>query len=543
MKINRKIFLAVGLIGITSACSDLDVDVNSYYTSYPTSEIAIAAKMADIYYSFAGPLNRRYDEAQSLSSDEYVGLSFDNSYVDNHTYSNMSLHLFSPDDASTGYYDEVASGISKANQIIVDLGGDDAEPSVIAPARAMRAFFHFILMDSYGNIPILDHLADADEKIERKPRADVAKFIEKELLASIPYLSSNNTQATYGKPNKWMAEALLVKLYINWPVYTATSVDQYDASSYNNEKLSSCVAYCDSIIKSGKFNLSEGASGYHSKFFADNGYKVKDFIYAMPYDTKTLLGMTYARFRSWKKANTGISYYGWAMAKSCAGVFALTPQMANLFTLDGDARNNVILGNTIKVYENGVKTNNDWIYNGAPQVLKKEITLKTQDRDLNVGEDVNGYNQGYKSVKFLPIADDYNNHERSQSNDVPIFRYADIVLTKAEAIVRGASETNGETALSLFNQIRSYAGAPTLTATPTLQDILAERGREFLDEHWRRNDMIRFGTFESDFGFHRKSFVDANGNMIANFDKTRRIFPIPTGVLNNNTNWQQNPGY
>mgnify|MGYP003527919444 FL=1 len=543
MKINIKTFLAVGLIGLTSACSDLDVDVNSYYTSYPSSDIAIAAKMADIYYSFAGPLNRRYAEAQSLSSDEYVGLSFSGNYIDNNTYSNMSLHLFSQDDASTGYYADVASGISKANQIIVDLGGDAAKPNVIAPARAMRAFFHFILMDSYGDIPILDHLAEANEVIERQPRADVAKFIEKELLAIIPYLPSDNTQVTYGKPTKWMAEALLVKLYINWPVYTATSVDKYDATSYNNEKLSSCVAYCDSIILGGKFNLSEGATGYHSKFFADNSYKVKDFIYAMPYDTKTLLGMTYARFRTWKKATTGVSYYGWSMGNSCAGLFALTPQMSDLFTLNGDARNNVILSDTIKVYDNGVKTKTNWIYNGSPQALNKNITLLAQDRDLNVGENTNGYNQGYKSIKFLPVADDYNNHGRSQNNDVPIFRYADILLTKAEAIVRGASETNGETALSLFNQIRSYAGAPTLTATPTLKDILDERGREFLDEHWRRNDMIRFGTFESDFGFHRKSFVDIKGNIIANFDKTRRIFPIPTGVLNNNTNWKQNAGY
>jgi hypothetical protein len=423
------------------------------------------------------------------------------------------------------------------------LGGDDAAPSVTAPARAMRAFFHFILMDSYGDIPILDHLAEANEVIERQPRADVAKFIEKELLATIPYLSSDNTQATYGKPNKWMAEALLVKLYINWPVYTASSVDQYDASSYKNEKLTSCVAYCDSIITSGKFSLSEGASGYHSKFFADNGYKIKDFIYAMPYDVTTLSGMTYARFRSWKKANTGISYYGEALTQSCAGVFALTPQMSDLFTLTGDARNNVIERDTIKVYENRVKTNKNWTYNGSPQVLTKEITLKAQNRDLNVGEDVKGYNQGYKSVKFFPAADDYNNYKRSQNNDVPIFRYADILLTKAEAIVRGASATNGETAQSLFNQIRSYADAPILASTPTLKDILDERGREFLDEHWRRNDMIRFGTFESDFGFHRKSFVDVNGNMIANFDKTRRIFPIPTGVLNNNTNWKQNAGY
>src|SRR5574344_922480 len=172
MKINLKLLFAAGIIGLTSACPDLTVDVNSYYTEYPSSDIAVAAKMADIYNTFAGPLGRRYDETQSLSSDEYVGLSFDGNYVDNNTYSNMSLHLFSPDDASTGYYDEVASGISKANQIIVDLGGDDAETSVIEPARAMRAFFHFILMDSYGNIPILDHLADANEGIERQPRAD-----------------------------------------------------------------------------------------------------------------------------------------------------------------------------------------------------------------------------------------------------------------------------------------------------------------------------------------------------------------------------------
>jgi hypothetical protein len=543
MKINLKVLFAAGIIGLTSACTDLNVDVNSYYTEYPSSDIAVAAKMADIYYTFAGPLGRRYDEAQSLSSDEYVGLSFDGNYVDNHNYSNMSLHLFSPDDAATGYYEEIAAGISKANQIIVDLGGDKATPSNIAPARAMRAFFHFILMDSYGDIPILDHIPDANEIVERQSRANVAAFIESELKAIIPYLTSDNNDTTYGKPNKWMAEALLVKLYINWPIYTASDVTSYDAGSYSSSKINDCVAYCDSIIQSGKFSLAEGASNYHSKFKADNGAAIKDFIYAMPYDATNRTGMTYARFRTWKKANTGTSYYGWTAGKSFGGVFALTPEMANLYSLDGDTRNNVILGDTVKILNNGVKTTNDWIYKNDTVVISKTITLKTQDRDLNVGEDFNGYNQGYKSIKFLPAEDDYNNHDRSQSNDVPIFRYADILLTKAEAIVRGANATNNETAQSLFNQIRSYANAPTLSATPTLQDILDERGRELLDEHWRRNDMIRFGTFESDFGYHKQSFVDSDGNKIANFNKTCRIFPIPTGILEKNTNWKQNAGY
>ena len=100
--------------------------------------------------------------------------------------------------------------------------------------------------------------------------------------------------------------------------------------------------------------------------------------------------------------------------------------------------------------------------NGDPIVLTKEITLvKEGDIELGVGDDINGYSQGYRSVKFFVIDDDFKNG-RNQSNDLPIFRYADILLTKAEAIVRGGSATNGDTATSLFNQIRSYVTAPII---------------------------------------------------------------------------------
>ena len=49
---------------------------------------------------------------------------------------------------SLGYWSDLASGITKCNQVIVDLGGE--EEDVTAPIRAVRAFYHFILMDSYG---------------------------------------------------------------------------------------------------------------------------------------------------------------------------------------------------------------------------------------------------------------------------------------------------------------------------------------------------------------------------------------------------------
>ena len=168
----------------------------------------------------------------------------------------------------------------------------------------------------------------------------------------------------------------------------------------------------------------------------------------------------------------------------------------------------------------------------------KTFTLKSGgEEQLNAGADANGWRQGYRSIKFYPNPSEYSQYSRNQSNDVPIFRYADILLTKAEALLRGANATGQDTPLSLFNQIRSYVNAPLLDHTPSLEELLDERGREFFDESWRRNDMIRFGTFENEYGFHRHDFPNAN------FDKTRRIFPVPQDVLNENTNWKQNPGY
>lgn len=138
---------------------------------------------------------------------------------------------------------------------------------------------------------------------------------------------------------------------------------------------------------------------------------------------------------------------------------------------------------------------------------------------------------------------------RNQSNDIPLIRYADILMIKAESITRGAKATGGDTPQSLFNQIRSYVSAPIIDHNPSLDEIYEERGREFFDENLRRMDMIRFGHFEDDYGFHRRDFhyVDKEGHVgevLPNFDKTRRIFPLSRQLqLDRNPTWKQNPGY
>lgn len=517
-----------------ASCTNLDVEIKSQYTEYPNSEIALEAKMSDVYYSLRGDWGRRYHEVMSFSSDEFTALSFDGDYLDSYNYSNPTLHRHSPDDPCVGHWGAAASGITKCNQIILELGGESS--AAAAPARAMRAFYHFILMDSYGDVPILDHVPAENEAVSRAKRADVAEFIEKDLLEAIPNLTEANNAATYGKPNRWMAEALLVKLYINWAVYTCGDITKY-TPSVANSKLNDCIEHCDAIIKSGIFNLK---NGYREKFYPENGAHITDFIYAMPYDAATAGGMTYGRFETWRKANDSSkpAYYGEVLTKSFGGNFAVTPEMADLFCLEGDERNKVIIGGQINMFDPVTReqTNQPWLYKDAPVVLTKDITLKTQNYDLNAGNNVNGWSQGYRSVKWWIAAKDYNVYNRNQSNDVPIFRYADILLTKAEAILRGGTATNGDTPVSLMNQIRSYVGAPKVSAV-TLPELLDERGREFFGENWRRNDLIRFGNYEDDWGLKHVINPDAKTNYNA------RLLPIPTGVLNENTNWDQNPGY
>ncbi|MQN12183.1 RagB/SusD family nutrient uptake outer membrane protein [Prevotella copri] len=539
MKLNR-LFISAGLFAMAlTGCTDLDMSPNSQYTEDPSQNsgvdpmIVVEAKMADVYYHLAGTLGRRYMEAQCLASDEFTSLAFAGGYYDSGTYAHQALHCSSPNDASIGWYDDVTAGITKANTILEELGSG-ASAQMKAPARAIRAYYTWILMDNYGDTPILDKVQSEGSVVPRSSRKEVAEWIESELNDIIPALTDDVTENTYGKPTKWMAEALLAKLYINWPVYTAESVDQYDAATAANPKLDACIAACDDIINSGKFNL--GSVDYLHKFSYDNGWKVEDFIYAIPYDAINRQGMQYARPRTFKDMKNLLpNVYGSTdkFTQSFGGNMVVTPEFAKLFSLDGDIRNLSILRGDVYVRDPKTlrPTTEPFMYKGNQVHFTENITLAKKDNTIEVGNDANAYQQGCHSIKWFTTPADYNNG-RNQSNDLPIFRYADILLMKAEALTRQGSSG----AKALFNQIRSYAGAPTIANEPTLQEIYDERGREFFDENWRRNDMIRFGHYEDEFFPHYKDFPDAN------FDKRHRIFPVPQNTINLN-GWEQNPGY
>ena len=555
----RNIVTGTLLALTTISCTDLDVDIKSQYTDYPNSEIALEAKTNNAYYAFRGALGRRYDEGVSCNSDEYTAVSFDSDYLNGRDMANFSLHMISPTNSANqlNVFNDLMSAITNCNRIMFDLSAGGVSEEDLAPVRAARAFYHFMIMEHWGDTPILDHLLEDGEAVDRTPRAEAARWIESELLAVRDNCYENVDASTYGKPTRWMVDALLAKLYINWNVYTQDVTSASWSSTAANEKLNDCIAACDRVIASGYFDLSDD---YKEKFMYTNGSQIKDFIYAMPYDAVTAQGLNYARFRTWRRGQNSNGFYSIEMTNSVGGNMTLTPEFVELFCLPGDRRNDVIAGNTgenigmetfdVYQYDNstGEPTSVRNTYGGENVTFTKSITLasgvdeegnpQTPDGDLNCGANLTGWTQGYRSIKFFPDVNDYNLYSRNQDNDVPIFRYADVILMKCEALVRQGATTsaNGDTPMSLFNQIRAYVNAPLLDHDPSLQEILDERGREFLDEHWRRNDLIRFGDFERDWGFKYDFNPDAANPQY-------RLWPLSVDVLNANTNWTQNAGY
>ncbi len=153
---------------------------------------------------------------------------------------------------------------------------------------------------------------------------------------------------------------------------------------------------------------------------------------------------------------------------------------------------------------------------GQPLVFTPEVNLLYSNERA-----------GIRAIKYLPLKGSFDNG----GNDYVFFRYADVILMKAEAILRGGTDPQGATVAQLVNQVRENRGVTPL-ATVDDAALLAERGRELYWEGWRRNDMIRFGTFLDPFD----QKPNASPPHVV-------VYPIPQRAIDTNPNLSQNFGY
>ena len=153
----------------------------------------------------------------------------------------------------------------------------------------------------------------------------------------------------------------------------------------------------------------------------------------------------------------------------------------------------------------------------VPLAFTKEVKLR--ETDPNTLE--------ITGVRVIKYPFDYATAGDFKTNDFVMFRYADVLLMKAEALLR---TTNAPDALTIVNSIRTIRGATALGSVD-LNALLDERGREMYWEGYRRQDLIRFGKFLQPWQGKEAS------------DPKNLLFPIPSTQLAVNPNLTQNPGY
>jgi hypothetical protein len=519
------------------SCHDIEVPITTQMTPdvFPQTDAQYAQTAGAVYSVFRGDYAHAYFWMSTISTDEGILPARGGNWYDNQGYMKIHYHSWDKDHGWTNslwYTTEKTIGVTnQAFYILNNVMPEGAnKKTTLAELRMMRAISFFTMMDYFGNVP-LDTLYGDFEPRTNAPRAEVFKYIETEVKKALNNLSEETGAKTYGRPTKWTAYALLAKMYLNAEYYTGTA------------RWNDCIAACDAVINSGKFAIEPRAS-YLKMFYPDNGPQMKEFIFAVPFDPSATAypgtnGFMYrARYdvpRS-ERAKFGLPF-------TPSAAMSTLPEFYALFNDAGDVRNEQWLTG-LQFMNDGVtpvmvtttKKGYDQFYTGADggaaytyQVNLTPDIIYRQNPDLfDCGNDEIAWNMGYRNIKFYP---DKTSTSRNQNNDVPYLRYSDVILMKAEAILRGGAATAGQTALSLVNMIRTNRSTTAAWSAVTLEDLYKERSREFVYEGWHRNDMIRFGKFEGKWGFKTNS------------DTYRRILPIPTDAMKLNPMLVQNPGY
>jgi len=540
-------FVSVLMIALTS-CHKIDVPVTSELTPdvFPTDSAQFIQTTGPAYVALRGNWSTEYFFMQSQSTDESIMPAYGGNWFDGAQNQQMHYHSWTQDNGYVnGNWGWLTTTIGVCNQAIsileTTMPAGTSKSMKLAEMKMVRALCYFMMMDNYGNVPIVTTYGDFAPK-PNTPRAQVFTFIETEVKAVMNDLSDVNDITTYGRPTKWMAQALLAKMYLNAEVYTGSA------------KLNECIAACDAVINSGKFSLAS-RTNYLVMFYPANGPtspgSKEEFIFAIPFDATSagFLGRSAnykARYdvpRSMGKVAAGAGFNYFNIPYTTGGPMATLPEFYANFNDPNDIRNKQWLTG-LQFQPDGVTpimittTNKgyDQFYSGAsPNApytfqldLKPNFTLRQSAASFDVGNDEIAWTTGYRNIKFYP---DASSTSRNQNNDQPVFRYSDILLMKAEAIQRGGTATLGHTALSLVNSLRANRTTSAALGAVTLSDIYAERAREFAWEGWRRNDAIRFGKYEGTWGFK------------TNTETYRRIFPIPSSAFAVNPSLKQNPGY
>ena len=524
----RKIFLIILSISfLITSCTKLKEKFNGDLSGDQVSGggSAVDALLKGAYNSMRTTYQdqTRAYALWEMTTDELIGPTRGPDWDDNGVWRVLHLHKWDGENIRLreGFNDMLSTTFAAT-----DLLRFSPSPEQAAEARFIRAFSQFMVLDGWDQVPYREPGESVITPSRVRKGSEALDFIISELNDIIPALP-NGGGANRVRANKDAARVLLMKCYLNKGVFS--SPENRAAPTFDAGDMNSVIALADGLINSGTYTFTPN---YFDNFAPNNTAIGVENIWTQENVSGVGAGAPTVRSRYHSTMHYKQKPEGWngfsTLSDFYAKFEASDKRRGVAYTVPGSPNP----GNRINV---GILIGQqyDWTVDtalndrtGAPLAFTPDVT------SIEIGTNLE--TTGYRAYKY-PI--DYpNDGSGNTDNDYVFFRLADVLLMKAEAILRGGTGTvagpYGSTPLALVNSIRTNAsrGASALGAV-TLDVLLDERSREMYLESWRRQDLIRFGKFLAPFQEKPQS------------DPKYLLFAIPNEQLAVNPNLTPNPGY
>lgn len=503
-----KLTFVVGIALLVASCTKLDAELNGSLSDIGSSGGSVAPLLKATYDAFRSPYQ---DQArlwclQEHTSDEACGPTRGGDWDDNGIWRVLHNHKW---DADHAFIRDTYSDLGKIIFNSTDILRFSPTAQQAAEARFLRAFATLSMLDGWDQCPYREPGGNPLEAPKVRKGSAALDWIIAEITAVINDLP---TGPAY-KANRNAARGLLMRCYLNKAVYANRTAPTHAAADMNQ-----VISLADQIIGSGSYSLTPN---YFDNFAPTNEAIGTELIFSNQNIGGSEAGNVRSRWfctlhynqnpSGWNGFTTLSDFY----SKFDAADIRRSSAYPGVTNVSG-IRPGFLVGQQFN--QLGVALNDR---KGNPLAFTPTVALKETGNNLEV--------TGIRVVKYPP---DYTSGDNS-NNDYVLIRYADVLMMKAEAILRGGtpSAVAPTTALAAVNMIRARAALAPLGSV-NLDQLYDERGREFYWEGNRRTDMVRFGKF-------LQPRVLKSGTS----DNKYLLFPIPNQQLAVNPNLTQNPGY
>ena len=444
-------------------------------------------------------------------------------------------------------YQRLSFDITQYNFFISEQSGILSEDK-IAEVRFLRALNYYYFLDLYRKAPFKDTFDD--NLPTEKSGKELYEWLDNELTTIEPLMAevgAYNNSENFGRADRGAAYALHARLALNSAVYTDGQIKDYQKA----------IDYCDRIIDGegkDKYALcrekKNGYSGYQQLFMGDNDCNpeaMKEIIFPIRQDgvkTRAYAGTSYLVNAS---TITGMPYASTSDPWKC--LFARVDLVKKFFPNEDipKATDEDLLSNPSK--DQVIAKDNEMGISTADVIAKAKDDralfymgiggCSDKVRTLTPGDAITSPLNGASFVKWTNLHADgtAQHHQNFSDTDFPMFRLAEIYLTRAEAKFRLNGSQDG---LADILEVQGRANRDLKASSVDEQTLIDEWCREFYMEGRRRSDLVRFGLFTGSKYLWSFKGGSENGQGIPT---KCNIYPIPGDEIKNNPNMTQNPKY